>query len=192
MHADLSAWAQPTYDGLMSAVLDALRNLDLDYQQDQRVEAAGQGGRLTGVTEVISIPSSAIFFSCQAYLAFCLRRTPLFPPCLMPSLELGAGWRRLAAHLGISASYLYRRVHDKGYIYILLFHRMRSPALLSVRPVQDGDAAADGEVLVGLRPHSVADMRAFLNLSAFLTELLPLLGPQLFSRCEPPRTWALA
>ena len=35
---------------------------------------------------------------------------------------------------------------------------------------------------MGLRPHNMADMRAFLNLSAFLTELLPLLGPQLFSR----------
>ncbi len=48
--------------------------------------------------------------------------------------------------------------------------------------MQDGDAAADGEVLVGLRPHNTADMRAFLSLSAFLSELLPLLGPQLFSR----------
>ena len=42
--------------------------------------------------------------------------------------------------------------------------------------MQDGDAAADGEVLVGLRPHNTADMRAFLSLSAFLSELLPLLG----------------
>ena len=54
-HADVSAWAQPTYDSLMSAVLDALRNLDLDYQQDQRVEAAGQAGRVADIIEVISM-----------------------------------------------------------------------------------------------------------------------------------------
>ena len=50
---------------------------------------------------------------------------------------------------------------------------------------QDGDAAADDlEVPAGLRPNNMADMRAFLNLSAFLTELLPLLGPEAFSRQE--------
>lgn len=47
---------------------------------------------------------------------------------------------------------------------------------------QDSDAAADMDMPVGLRPHSMADMRAFLNLSGFLTELVPLLGPQLFGR----------
>ncbi len=50
--ADVSAWAQPTYDSLMSAVLDALRNLDLDYQQDQGMEAAAQAGRLADTIEV--------------------------------------------------------------------------------------------------------------------------------------------
>ena len=44
----------------------------------------------------------------------------------------------------------------------------------------DGEAALDVDVGVGLQPHNVADMRAFLNLSAFLTEVLPLLGPSLF------------
>jgi len=47
---------------------------------------------------------------------------------------------------------------------------------------QDSDATADVDMPVGLRPHSMADMRAFLVLSGFLTELVPLLGPQLFSR----------
>lgn len=47
---------------------------------------------------------------------------------------------------------------------------------------QDAEAALDVDVLAGLRPHNLADMRAFLNLSGFLTELLPLLGPELFKR----------
>ena len=69
-----------------------------------------------------------------------------------------------------------------------------SPSLLwqKLRPdaqAADGDAALDVDVGAGLQPHNVADMRAFLNLSGFLTELLPLLGPQLskgyerYSRC---------
>jgi len=52
--ADVGTWAQPTYDALMTAVLDALRNLDLDYQQEQSMEAAGQAGKLAAdVIEVL-------------------------------------------------------------------------------------------------------------------------------------------
>lgn len=54
-HADVSAWGQPTYDSLMSAVLDALRNLHLDYQKDQKLETAGQARRLADAIEVTNL-----------------------------------------------------------------------------------------------------------------------------------------
>ena len=66
--ADVSAWAQPTYDSLMSAVLDALRNLDLDYQQDQGMEAAGQAGKLADTIEV----SCILVYLHQGHPAFLL------------------------------------------------------------------------------------------------------------------------
>lgn len=40
-------WAQQTYDALMSAVLDALRNLDLDYQQDESLAAGANAAQTT-------------------------------------------------------------------------------------------------------------------------------------------------
>ena len=52
--------------------------------------------------------------------------------------------------------------------------------LLTDAQATDGEAVLDVDVGVGLQPHNAADMRAFLNLSAFLTEVLPLLGPDLF------------
>ena len=48
--------------------------------------------------------------------------------------------------------------------------------------VQEADSSADVAALAGLQPHNMPDMRAFLSLSSFLTEVLPLLGPDLFSR----------
>lgn len=48
--------------------------------------------------------------------------------------------------------------------------------------MQEADSSADVAALAGLQPHNMPDMRAFLSLSSFLTELLPLLGPDLFSR----------
>ena len=48
--------------------------------------------------------------------------------------------------------------------------------------MQEPDSPGDVAALAGLQPHSMPDMRAFLSLSCFLTDLLPLLGPDLFSR----------
>ena len=33
LHSRLQLWSQPLYDALLTAVLDALRNLDLEYHQ---------------------------------------------------------------------------------------------------------------------------------------------------------------
>lgn len=49
---DVSAWAQPTYDALMSAVLDALRNLELDYQQERSMDTAAHAGKAVDIQEV--------------------------------------------------------------------------------------------------------------------------------------------
>ena len=51
---DVSAWGQPTYDALMSAVLDALRNLELDYQQEQSMDNAPHAGKAADIKEVIN------------------------------------------------------------------------------------------------------------------------------------------
>lgn len=39
------------------------------------------------------------------------------------------------------------------------------------------------DIGAGLRPQNMADMRAFLNLSGFLTDFLPLCGGQPFRGC---------
>ncbi len=49
---DVSAWSQPTNDALMSAVLDALRNLELDYQQKLSMDAAAHAGKDVDIKEV--------------------------------------------------------------------------------------------------------------------------------------------
>ena len=48
----VSAWEQPTYDALMSAVLDALRNLELNYQHERSMEPAAHAGKAVNNEEV--------------------------------------------------------------------------------------------------------------------------------------------
>lgn len=47
--ASASSAGQLAYDALMSAVLDALKKLDLDYLQDQGSEAAAQAGSVPDI-----------------------------------------------------------------------------------------------------------------------------------------------
>ena len=74
--ADVSTWAQPTYDALTTAVLDALRNLDLDYQQEQSMEAAGQAGKLAA--DVIEVPGMIMSHVYQASCTSFLLRSRFF------------------------------------------------------------------------------------------------------------------
>ena len=52
--AAASAWAQQTYDALMSAVLDALRNLDTDYQQDESLAVGANAAQTIDSKRVTS------------------------------------------------------------------------------------------------------------------------------------------
>ena len=56
---------------------------------------------------------------------------------------------------------------------------------------EDGDdgthttAAAEADIGAGLQPANMADMRAFLGLSGFLVDFLPLPGPRPLAGCAP-------
>ena len=100
----------------MSAVLDALRNLDLDYQQDQRVNAAGQAGRIADITEVVNLPQSRVI--CQAYLLLACAEQTAVP--VIPHGKLAVVARlEQAAHSSFSANCLCMRVHDRSHICML-------------------------------------------------------------------------
>lgn len=53
------------------------------------------------------------------------------------------------------------------------------------RMQEEERAVIQADIGIGLRPQNMADMRAFLNLSGFMTDFLPLCGGQPFRGCAP-------